>query len=70
MRKEDIKVGDLLRTREPPPNSTPSAIGPGLGIYPERLVLVVSLDDNRLSRLTVLDCGVRTSISSIWLKPL
>jgi len=68
MRKEDIKVGDLLRAHNDPPNGTQHAYNTGR--HPERLVLVVSSDDNRLYRLTVLDCGVRTSISSIWLKPL
>ena len=69
MRKEDIKVGDLLRAHNAPPNGT-SPRAYNTGRRPERLVLVVSLDDNRLYRLNVLDCGVRTSISSIWLNPL
>lgn len=62
MRKEDIKLGDLLWA-----HNDPDGEGYGRGRHPKRLVLVVSLDDNRL---TVLDCGVRTSISSVWLKPL
>lgn len=70
MLKEDIRVGDLLRTDIDPPDAPwrDDDIE-----YPERLVLVLSLETGELSGdsgyVTVLDCGVRTSVSCVWLWP-
>jgi hypothetical protein len=64
MRKEDIKVGDLLRTH----------VGDLLRTH-ERLVLVMSLEPhpaacNASVLVTVLDLGVRTIVPVDWLEPL
>ncbi len=71
MLKDDINVGDLLRTDIDPPNApwNPEDIP-----VPERMVLVVSLETAEMSSgesgyVTVLDCGVMTSVCCVWLWP-
>jgi hypothetical protein len=64
--KADIQVGDLLRTDiERPGKMTCFDL--------ERLVLVVSLETfhnvDQLGYVVVLDSGVRTEISCVWLWP-
>ena len=66
MLKADIKVGDLLRTDiERPGDMTCFDL--------ERMVLVVSLETvwntDQTGYVAVLDCGVRTEISCVWLWP-
>ena len=67
MLKEDIRVGDLLRTDIDLPS------GGADHFNEERLVLVVSTDTSewRTSKgyVVVLDSGVRTEISCVWLWP-
>ena len=58
MRKEDIKVGDLLRTHE-------------RLVLVVSLKPLKSKVEGYLGRIvTVLDCGVLRSTSCVWLKPL
>ena len=68
--REDIKVGDLLRTDIDPPDAP---YDEDTTRYPERMVLVVSLETEELSGesgyVTVLDCGIRTSVCCVWLWP-
>ena len=67
MLKSDIRVGDLLRTDIDPPDATHDHG------HPERLVLVVSLEtvwnQDQSGYVAVLDSGVRTEISCVWLWP-
>ena len=69
--RADINVGDLLRTDIDPPNIRYTEIEEG--VRDERLVLVVSLEtaegSGEAGYVTVLDCGIRTSISCVWLWP-
>ncbi len=67
MLKSDIRVGDLLRTDIDPPDARHDHC------HPERLVLVLSLETiwntDQSGYVVVLDSGVRTEISCVWLWP-
>ena len=64
MKKEDIKVGDLVVVKQWTS-----------GLYPARPVLVMSLEPSgccptsALAMVTVLDFGVRTIVPVNWLEP-
>ena len=66
MLKADIKVGDLLLTDIERPGATTC-------FDLERMVLVVSLETSwntdQSGYVVVLDSGVRTEISCVWLWP-
>jgi hypothetical protein len=72
MLKDDINVGDLLRTDIDLPHTRHIPVRSD-GHNPERLVLVVSVDglysDPGNGYVGVLDCGIMTDISCVWLWP-
>lgn len=72
--KSDIRVGDLLRTDIDRPYAPGSpARGTHDNGHPERMVLVLSLEtlhnEDQSGYVVVLDSGVRTEISCVWLWP-